>query len=110
MARYNANQIPYSKQEQLLDIFCDVLSHLKTREVIRNFLKDLLNRQERIMLIRRLLMAKLLLEGKSYREIRDKLHVGLATIGRVNRWLHFGRGGYKTAIKLIKKSKCFHDS
>lgn len=104
MTRYNANKIPYIKQEKLMSQFCEILLRLKTKTAIRNFLKDLLNRQERIMLIRRLLVAELLLEGKTYREIQDEMHVGPSTIARVERWLHFGRGGYKEAI-MKKKEK-----
>jgi len=102
MARYNANRIPYSKQDQLMNLFCGVLSRLRTPRAINDFLKDLLNRQERIMLIRRLLIAERLLEGKTYQEIQHKLHVGPSTIARVDRWLHFGRGGLKSAIQAKK--------
>ena len=86
-----------------MDLLCKVLSHLKTSKAINDFLKDLLNRHERIMLIRRLLVAELLLAGKKYREIQEQLHVGSSTIARIDRWLHFGRGGYKTAIKVLKQ-------
>ncbi|MDD5342286.1 MAG: YerC/YecD family TrpR-related protein [Patescibacteria group bacterium] len=103
MARYNANKIPYKLQDRLMDHFCETLARLKTKSDIRNFLKDLLNRQERIMLIRRLLIADMLISGKSHREIREKLKAGFPTISRVDRWLNFGRGGYETALKTIKK-------
>lgn len=104
MARYNVNKIPYNKQEDLLDKFCEVIQSLESKSAIKNFLKDLLNRQERIMLIRRLLIAELLLKGKTYREIQDQLHIGPTTIARVDRWLYFGRDGYKKAV-LVKKKK-----
>lgn len=103
MARYNANKIPYTKQDELLDKFCEVLCKLKTKSDVNDFLKDLLNRQERMMFIRRLLVAELLLKGKTYREIQSQLRVGPATIARVDRWLHFGRGGYKRAVLVKKK-------
>lgn len=102
MARYNANKIPYALQDRLLDLFCSTLASLRSKESIRNFLKDLLNRQERVMLIRRLLIADLLMKGRKHREIREKMHTGYTTIARVDRWLHFGRGGYKMAIKIRK--------
>lgn len=86
-----------------MNLFCNILYLLKNRQIIKNFLKDLLNRQERIMLIRRLLIANLLLEEKSYREIQQRLRVGTNTISRIGRWLHFGRNGYKIAIKVNKK-------
>ncbi|MEW6610852.1 MAG: YerC/YecD family TrpR-related protein [Patescibacteria group bacterium] len=104
MARYNANRIPYHKQDELMRVFCETIARLKTATQVSDFLKDLLNRQERIMLIRRLLIAELLLDGKTYREIQDEMHVGFSTIARVDRWLHFGRNGYKQAV-LAKRNK-----
>ena len=83
--------------------FCDLLSKLKNKNEIKNFLKDLLNRQERMMIIRRLLIAEMLKDNKSYVEIRKALKCGTATIARVQRWLNFGRGGYEKVIKIKKK-------
>lgn len=103
MARYNVNRIPYTKQDEFMDIFCEVICRLKSKTAINNFLKDLLNRQERIMLIRRLFIAKLLLDGKTYREIQKELRVGSPTIARIDRWLHFGRNGYKAAISVLQR-------
>ena len=104
MARYNEKLIAYPTQDRLVDKFCETLSRLKTKSAIRNFLKDLLNRQERLMLVRRLLIAELLLEGKTYKEIAEYLQCGMTTIARVERWLHFGRGGYKEAVEVKRKS------
>ena len=98
MAKYNANKIPYNRQEELMDHFCSVLHKLKSSEEIKLFLKDLLNRHERVMLVRRLLIAELLLKELTYREIQEKLHVSHGTIARVERWLNFGRNGYRKAI------------
>lgn len=103
MARYNANRVPYTKQEQLLSDFCSMLLKLKSERSIKNFLKDLLNRQERVMLIRRLLIAELLVKGYTYRDIQKELHAGPATIARIDRWLNFGRGGYQVALNVLRK-------
>lgn len=103
MARYNEKRISYNVQERLIDTFCDILSKLKTKNEIRKFLKDLLNRQERAMLVRRLLIAEMLQEKYTYKEIKKYLHCGNSTIARVERWLHFGRGGYKEAIRVKRQ-------
>ncbi len=104
MPKYKAEKISYDKQEKLILKFCDTLISLKTKESILNFLKDLLNRQERLMLIRRLLIAEMLEEGKTYRDIIKELKCGSTTIARVERWLHFGRRGYKLAVKSRTKT------
>ncbi len=104
MARFNEKIIPYETQDRLMDVFCYILTELKTKEEKKDFLKDLLNRQERIMLIRRLMIAELLSDGKNYSQIAKRLKCGKSTIARVQRWLNFGRGGYKKALKIeIKK-------
>ncbi|MFH0988226.1 MAG: YerC/YecD family TrpR-related protein [Parcubacteria group bacterium] len=98
MAKYNEKRLPYDVQDKLIDAFCEVLAKLKTKQQIKDFLKDLLNRKERAMLVRRLLIAILLVQGKTYTEIGRELKCGRATIARIERWLNFGRGGYKKAI------------
>ena len=98
MSRYPAHRIPYSEQDRLWSVFCVVISRLKQPDEIKRFLKDLLNRQERIMFVRRLHIAKLLAEDETYEGISRKLHTSHGTIARVQRWLEFGRGGYKRAI------------
>lgn len=104
MARYNSNRMPYADQEKLLTLLCKVLHALGKPEAMRDFLKDLLNRDERVMLVRRLLVADRLLKGHTYERIKHDLRVGSSTISRVDRWLHFGRGGYKRAIEKLKKA------
>ena len=103
MARFNSNSIPYKTQEQLMDHFCKTISKLETPTKIKYFLKDVLNRKERQMIIRRLLIAEMLDNNISYTEIQKELRVGKATIARVSRWLHFGRGGYHLAISTKKE-------
>ncbi len=81
--------------------FCTILARLKNPEDIHRFLKDLMNRQERIMFIRRLQIARMLYEGRRYRDIMKVLKTGPDTIGKVQRWLEFGRDGYKRAVREL---------
>lgn len=103
MARYNANRVSYREQERLITALCKVLQSLKSHTLMRDFLKDLLNRHERIMLVRRLMIADLLLRGKTYEQIKNRLGAGNSTIARIDRWLHFGRGGYERAINAFRR-------
>lgn len=86
IARYNEKKVAYPVQDRLMNIFCETLARLKTKKAIRNFLKDLLNRQEHMTLLRRLLIAELLLDDKTHQEIQEKLHCGTSTIAKVERW------------------------
>ena len=105
MARFKAERLSYDKQDELLDAFCAVLCSLGTKPKVKDFLKDLLNRQERMMLVRRLVVAERLAAGDTYRAIQERLHVGHGTIARVERWLEFGRGGYKAAIQTKRSHR-----
>lgn len=51
------------------------------------------------MLARRLHVASLLETGATYKEIRQLLGAGSELVARVARWLEFGRGGYKEAVR-----------
>lgn len=99
MAKRKAEYISYQEQDKLMKRFCHTLVELRTEDAFFRFLKDLLNRQERLMLIRRLQIASMLEAGQSYAEIIKKLHCGPPTIARVARWLRFSRDGLKDAIK-----------
>lgn len=102
MPKYNEKKLPYETQDKLMDAFCVMLFSLKSWKQIKDFLKDLLNRKERTMLIRRLLIAAMLVEGYTYADICARLKCGKGTVSRVERWLNFGRGGYRKAIKALK--------
>lgn len=86
-----------------LDTLYTAMSGLKSREEIKNFLRDLLTESERIMIGRRIIIAQMLLEEKSYEEIIRELKVGKDTIMRVHRWLEDETEGYEKAIKQLEK-------
>lgn len=101
MARFSDKKLPKPTQDELWDEFCDLVAALGNREAVRDFFRDLLNRQERLMLARRLHVASLLEAGATYREIKKLLGAGGQLIARVARWLEFGRGGYKQAVRKL---------
>ncbi|MFH0987792.1 MAG: YerC/YecD family TrpR-related protein [Parcubacteria group bacterium] len=101
MSRYVHKKMSYEKQDEYLREFCEVLQELDTVQEKMNFLKDLLNRGERIMLIRRFKIAFMLVMEKTYDDIIKALRTGRGTIAKVERLVNFGRGGYRNAIKKI---------
>lgn len=98
------------EKKKYLGEFYDMVSLLSDRREVKNFFKDLLTLSEVVMISRRIQIAKLLLQGSTYDEIREDLKVGSSTIGQVDRWLNNGFGGYKKVIKKhneksVNKSK-----
>lgn len=102
-------ELSESDKKKFLGEFYSMVASLKTREEVKNFLKDLLTLSETVMLSRRIQVAKMLLEGVTHEEIKKELKVGFTTISNVERWLNNGFGGYKKVLEEyrdnIDKSK-----
>jgi uncharacterized protein YerC len=94
-----------SEQEIIttLDTLYTAAAGVKGRAAIKLFLRDLLTPSERIMLGRRLIIARLLIAGESYPAIEKRVGVGRATISRVHRWLKDQFPGFEQAIKEMEK-------
>jgi TrpR-related protein YerC/YecD len=103
MARVDSRKVNFQDRMKYLDLFWTSVSELKTREEVKNFFKDLLSESESIMLSRRIMIAKYLLEDKSYEEISEILGAGRTTISNVHNWLVSGFHGYENAIKKFGK-------
>ena len=86
-----------------LDNLYTAASSLKGREATKLFLKDLLTLSERIMLGRRIIIARKLLKGENYREISYSLGVGHDTIMRVEKWLQDQMPGYEKVIEKMER-------
>ena len=78
-------------------LFRAILS-LKTTEECYAFFEDVCTIKELQDITQRFEVAKLLSEGQSYLQISAKTGASTATIGRVNKCLNYGSGGYKTVI------------
>ena len=94
-----------SKEEQMktLDSLYTAAASVRGRAAMKLFLRDLLTESERIMLGRRIIIARLLLQKETYENIRKRTGAGLATIGRVHRWLQDQLPGYETAIAALEE-------
>lgn len=93
-----------SKTERIatLDALYTAAGTVQGRSAMKLFLRDLLTESERIMLGRRILIARHLLAQKTYTDIAETLHVGMDTIGRVEKWLEDSFPGYEHAIKAME--------
>lgn len=105
MPRVNSKKLNPKQKIELLNLLWIIIASLKNRNEVKNFFKDLLSETESIMLARRILIAKKLLEGKSYDEIIKELKVGSSTVASVHRWLISGFGGYQKALKRFETAE-----
>ena len=104
MPRVSPRILNPDEKMKYLDLLWTSIAGLESREEVKNFFKDLLSESEAVMLARRILIAKMLLEGKTYTEITEELKVGVDTIGRVSQWLTSGFGGYEKAIESFNRA------
>lgn len=103
MSKVNPKNIDSESKMKYLDLLWTSIANLESRDEVKHFFKDLLSESESIMLARRIEIAKRLMEGEDYYKIARELKVGMDTIGRVQRWLASGFGGYEKAIAGFNK-------
>ncbi len=98
MVKINPRKINSLDRMKYLDLLWTSIAAFKSRDEVKNFFKDLLSESEAIMLSRRIMIAKCLLEGMTYEEIRVRMKAGYDNIAKVHSWLISGFGGYEKAI------------
>ncbi len=91
-------QLSTKKTEELFEA---VLS-LKSLKECRAFFRDLCTMSEIEAMAERFQVAEMVARNIPYREVSKKTGSSTATVTRVARWLHYGRGGYKLAIDRLK--------
>lgn len=101
--KVKARQLSDKQRIEVLDTLYTAAGTVKGRAAMKLFLRDLLTESERIMLGRRLIIARKIIAGESEREIEAALKVGRDTIWKVRRWLHDQLPGYENAIKELEK-------
>lgn len=103
MPRVQPKTIPPKERMKLLDELWIMIALLETRGEVKSFFKDLLSETEAVMIARRIQIAKLLLQGKSYEQIAQQLHASHLTIAGIQRWLQGGFGGYEKLVPRLEK-------
>lgn len=103
MARFN--KLSKLEKQRLLIALCEAVSSVKDSKEAAQVLTDLLTPSEIEMVAKRLEIAKLLIQGKTYDQVRTKINAGYSTIGRINTWLNLAGEGFKIAVSRIKKEE-----
>lgn len=82
-----------------MDTLFRAILDLKTVEECYDFFEDVCTIKEMKDMAQRLEVAALLHAGQSYQQICAKTGASTATIGRVNKCLNYGTGGYRRALQ-----------
>ena len=86
------------KEKKYYDNFVRAVLSLQNEEEVKEFFEDICTIKEIQDICRRLEVAKLLSEG-----ISKETGSSSATIGRVNKCLMYGPGGYKAVLERLKE-------
>ena len=81
-------------KSQEVDFLFDVILQLKDREECYQFFEDLCTVNELKAMSQRLVVAKMLSEGRVYNDIVEATGASTATISRVKRSLEYGCDSY----------------
>ena len=87
------------------DILFQAILSLQTKEECYAFFEDVCTIKELQDISQRFEVAQLLSDGQSYLQISAQTGASTATIGRVNKCLNYGSGGYEIALNKIKESQ-----
>lgn len=93
--RYKLHPYPTTPMKEL---FAAVALIRNEKEAVE-FFRDLLTISELEEFANRWQMVKLLVGGKPYLEIAEKLGTSTTTVARVAKWLYSGTGGYEAIAK-----------
>lgn len=71
------------------------LRKLKSSKDLSLFIDDLLTEEEILDLAQRIKIARLILDGKTYDEIAEKIQTSTSTVSKIGQILKYGKGGFK---------------
>lgn len=92
------------KSDQV-DMLARAFLSIESEEECYRLFEDLFTIREVQDLAQRLEVAQLLNRKATYTEIVEKTGVSTATIGRVNRALNYGAGGYQRVLEKLDKEE-----
>ena len=90
-------------QTEDTDALIKAILSLRNVKEAKRFFRDLLTETEIVEFANRWKVARMLDRGVPYKEIEALTGMSSTTIARIARWLKEGRGGYRTAIRKLKK-------
>ena len=91
-----------NQSEPIDQLFQGILS-LKSVEECYTFFSDLFTVQELTAFAQRFQVAGLLLDGNTYKMVRNQVPVSSSTITRINTELRYGSGGYQLVLNRLKE-------
>lgn len=96
------NRLNKQIEEQIYEIFYQLIADLKRKEDAKIFIRDFLTKTERSVMVKRLAVAMYLENGRSYEQIKNALKVSSATIASVDKMMNKNSEGFILALRRIE--------
>lgn len=97
------NKVSNKDRNQIIYDLIYAIKGCRTIEEAASLIEDLLTESELEFISRRLRIARLLIEGKTYEDVRIKLHVSESTIAKIAAWLSDKGDGFRNVVKIFPK-------
>lgn len=101
--KVKSKELKKENKTKCMDALYAALDHAQAKNEVKSLVSDLLTESEQIMLGRRILIAKKLLEKWPHDQIVREMGVGLDTVFRVQKWLGGRHKSYQKVVDNIKK-------
>lgn len=105
MSKVKVHLVDKKERYRIIEELFEVITNLRTKKEVIDFLVGLLTSSEALMIARRLQIAKMLADEESYDYIQKKLRVSHQTIATVEKWLQNDDSKKKTIIKKLREIK-----
>ncbi|MDY0302432.1 MAG: Trp family transcriptional regulator [Candidatus Moranbacteria bacterium] len=105
MGKVQTKNIDKNERYKIIGDFYEIVTNLRTKNEVIGFFMGLLTPSEALMFARRIQIAQMLLDDKSYDEIRRELKVGLSTVANVSTWLYGENDAFRRKIEEYKNRK-----
>lgn len=99
MAKVKFHSVDKKERYRIIGNLFNVITNLHSKKEIIDFFTGLFTPSETLMAARRIQVAQLLLEDRSYEYICKKLGVSNQTIIKAEQWLHKGDDDHETWLK-----------
>ena len=103
MPKVKVHTVDARERYRIIGELFEVITNLRTKQEVINFLVGLLTSSEALMIARRLQIAKMLINEEGYDIIKKKLRVSHQTIASVEKWLQRDDDKRKIIIRKIKE-------
>lgn len=103
MVKLSRIKLEPNKLGFFINNFWSLITLLENKDEVKNFLRALLTHTEMKMFAKRIQIAKMLIEGYKYQDIKNYTKVTNSTISRISNILENEGDGLKSAIGYLQK-------